>query len=105
MHTLAAAYNIGEIIYHRNFNYRGVIVDVDPNFQGTDEWYEKNAVSHPAKDIPWYHVLVGDEDLMTYVAQSNLELSLLPEPLEHPMLESLFSGYDEGKYNLRMRLN
>ena len=105
MQTLSADYNIGEVIHHRNFNYRGVIVDVDPSFQGTDEWYDSNATSKPAKDVPWYHVLVDDEEVVTYVAQSNLELSLLEEPVEHPMLESIFSSYDEGKYQLRMQFN
>ena len=51
---------IGELIHHRRFDYRGVIVDVDPEFQGTEEWYEQMAVSRPPKDAPWYHVLVDD---------------------------------------------
>lgn len=43
---------IGQIIRHRKYDYRGVIVDVDPVFQGTEEWYEQMAVSLPPKDRP-----------------------------------------------------
>lgn len=27
----------GELVHHKRFDYRGVVVDVDPVFQGTDE--------------------------------------------------------------------
>ena len=35
-----AKFSLGQIVYHSKFKYRGVIVDADPNFQGTDEWYD-----------------------------------------------------------------
>ncbi len=105
MTTHLASFNIGQIIHHRNFNYRGVIVDVDPSFQGSDEWYEENANSHPPKDAPWYHVLVDDESVVTYVAERNLEDDDEGAPIEHPMVEDIFSGYDAGKYNLNVTLN
>lgn len=101
----SASFNIGQIIHHRNFNYRGVIVDVDPQFQGTDEWYEENANSHPPKDAPWYHVLVDDENIVTYVAEKNLEEDEEGLPIEHPMVREIFSDYDQGKYNLKMTIN
>ena len=53
-----AKFSLGQIVYHSKFKYRGVIVDADPNFQGTDEWYESVAKSKPDKNKPWYHVLV-----------------------------------------------
>lgn len=30
-------FSVGELIHHRLFAYRGVIVDVDINFQATEE--------------------------------------------------------------------
>jgi heat shock protein HspQ len=42
-------FSIGELVHHRRFNYRGVVVDVDPRFQGTEEWYEAVALSRPPK--------------------------------------------------------
>ena len=65
-------YSIGQLIQHVLFDYRGVIVDVDPFFQGTEEWYDKMARSKPPKDQPWYHVVVHDATHMTYVAERNL---------------------------------
>ena len=56
-----ARFAIGQVIHHRRFGYRGVIVDVDPSFQLTDEWYEEVALSRPPKDKPWYHILVQYE--------------------------------------------
>jgi heat shock protein HspQ len=40
-----AQFAIGDLIHHQIFDYRGVIVDVDPNFQSTEEWYELVAKS------------------------------------------------------------
>ena len=33
-------YCIGDIVRHKHFPFRGVIVDVDPVFDNTDEWYD-----------------------------------------------------------------
>jgi len=67
-----AKFTIGQIIHHKLFDYRGVIVDVDFRFLGSDEWYEQVARSHPPKDRPWYHVLVDNAVHQTYVAEQNL---------------------------------
>jgi len=37
-------HSIGDLIHHKLFGYRGVIVDIDPYFQLTDEWYDMVAV-------------------------------------------------------------
>ena len=44
-----AKFLIGQIIRHKLFNYRGVIFDIDPFFQSSDEWYEQVAQSRPPK--------------------------------------------------------
>ena len=31
---------IGAIVRHRLYPFRGVVVDVDPEFDNTDEWYD-----------------------------------------------------------------
>jgi len=43
-------FSVGELVHHRLFDYRGVIVDVDQDFQATDEWYEAVAKSRPPKN-------------------------------------------------------
>ena len=62
-----ARFGPGQIVRHLRFDYRGVIVDVDPVFSGTDEWYDQVARSRPPKDEPWYHVLVDGAEHATYV--------------------------------------
>ena len=89
---------IGELVHHRRFNYRGVIVDVDPRFQATREWYEAVALSRPPKNKPWYHVLVNDATHSTYVAESNLEPDKNTGPIRHPLLSHFFSRLDGGRY-------
>ncbi|CAA6827713.1 MAG: Hemimethylated DNA binding protein [uncultured Thiotrichaceae bacterium] len=101
----SANYNIGQVIHHRNFNYRGVIVDVDPNFQGSEEWYEKNATTNPSKESPWYHVLVDDDDVMTYVAEANLKVENDALPVENPLIEELFESFEKGQYSHRVTIN
>lgn len=57
-----AKFRPGQLVHHRLFDYRGVVVDADPEFQGTEEWYEVMARSRPPRDRPWYHVLVHGAD-------------------------------------------
>jgi heat shock protein HspQ len=91
-------FSIGEMVQHRLFDYRGVIVDVDRNFQASEEWYQAVAKSRPPKDQPWYHVLVHGSDHMTYVAERNLEADDSLEPIQHPLLEQYFSAFEGGRY-------
>ena len=91
-------FSVGELIHHRLFGYRGVIIDVDQNFQASEEWYEAVAKSRPPKNKPWYHVLVHQSEQSTYVAEQNLEPDDSVEPIDHPMLENFFSKFDNGRY-------
>ena len=101
-----ADFAIGQVIQHRLFNYRGVIFDVDAEFQGTEEWYEKNAqAGAQPKDEPWYHVLIDEDGRVAYVAQRNLELDYSKSPIDHPLLTNFFAGYDDGHYQSRHILN
>jgi len=98
MDTTEAKFAIGQIIHHKRFDYRGVVVDVDPTFQGTDEWYRQMATSRPPKDKPWYHVLVHDRGVETYVAERNLEPDTSGAPINHPYVSSFFSELKDGVY-------
>ena len=91
-------FSIGELVHHRRFNYRGVVVDVDPRFQGTEEWYDVVAFSRPPKNKPWYHVLVHGEIHSTYVAERNLEADRDTNPIEHPGVSHFFSRLENGRY-------
>lgn len=85
-------------MHHRLFDYRGVIVDADQNFQATEEWYQTVAKSRPPKDKPWYHVLVHGGEHSTYVAEQNLEPDEIKEAISHPMVEHFFTDFVNGKY-------
>lgn len=91
-------FDIGQLVHHRLFHYRGVVADVDLTFEGSDEWYEQVARTRPPRDRPWYRVLVHGQGHQTYVAERNLEPDASREPIEHPLVESLFVGFDRGRY-------
>jgi len=91
----------GQVIHHKKYDYRGVIVDVDPEFASSEEWYEQVAVSRPPKDRPWYHVLVDGGEHMTYVAEQHLEPDPRQEQIEHPALGQFFDRFIDGRYRRR----
>ena len=91
-------FSIGQLVHHLLFDYRGVIVDVDATFQGTEEWYEQMAGSRPPKDEPWYHVLVDQAEHTTYVAERNLEPDERQDPIDHPLRDHFFSDFQNGQY-------
>jgi len=93
----------GQLIHHKRFGYRGVVVSVDDVFQGTDEWYQEVAKSRPPKDRPWYHVLVDGSQAETYVAERHLEADDTGDPVDHPMVAVFFDELRDGRY-LRTRL-
>ena len=101
----SAKFHVGQTVQHRMFNYRGVVVDVDPEFRGTEEWYEQMAGSRPPKDKPWYHVLVHDGSHWTYVAERNLDADDSGEPIRHPDLDQVFSNVRDGVYVRRRGVN
>ena len=103
--TFRAHFRVGQLIHHKLFDYRGVVIDVDPTFQGSDEWYDTMARSQPPKHEPWYHVLVHGAVHQTYVAEQNLEPDLDGEPISHPELDLYFDGFRDGIYMTRRSMN
>ena len=97
-------FNIGDIVKHRIYPFRGVIVDVDPEFSNTEEWYQSiPAEIRPSRQQPYYHLMAENTETFytAYVSQQNLVRDAENGPLEHPDLEEIFSGMDHGKYHLR----
>src|SRR4051794_16965868 len=53
-----AKFQIGQIVRHRVFSFRGVIFDIDPEFNNTEEWWLSIPEEvRPHKDQPFYHLL------------------------------------------------
>jgi len=100
-----AHFSVGDLVHHKLFDYRGVIIDVDPHLMLSDEWYETVARSRPPKDQPWYRVLVHDATHETYVAESNLEPDASGAPVRHPLIETCFSSFSDGHYLTAGRMN
>lgn len=90
-------FEIGQLVAHRRYGYRGVVVDFDIRCQATEAWYKSNQ-TQPARDQPWYHVLVHGSVQVTYAAQENLAADVSGEPIEHPWVERYFSGFRGGRY-------
>jgi len=85
---------IGEVIEHKKYHYRGLIVEIDKHCKAAENWYQSNQ-TQPKKEQPWYHVLVDGNHNVTYVAESNLDRDKLGRPVVHPMLNLFFYGIDE----------
>jgi heat shock protein HspQ len=99
-----AKFGIGQIVRHRLFDFRGVIFDVDPEFNNTDEWY--NAIpeeARPRKDQPFYHLLAENEETeyTAYVSEQNLLVDDSTAPVRHPQVKEYFDAYDskKGRYH------
>ena len=99
-----ARFGIGEVVRHRLLDFRGVIFDVDPQFANSDEWYEAiPETMRPPKDQPFYHLLAenSESSYIAYVSQQNLVPDESEEPVDHPAIETMFEGFDGGRYQLR----
>ena len=104
-----AKFEIGQIVKHRYFDFIGVIFDVDPEFDNTEEWYQSiPAQVRPKKDQPFYHLLAespSQPSYIAYVSQQNLLKEEIPEPITHPLVEEIFTGIKDGKYISRAKSN
>lgn len=92
-----AQFQVGQIVHHKRYDYRGVIAKQDERCGAPDAWYRKNR-TQPNRDQPWYHVLVhgGAE---TYVAEENLELDATGAEVAHPYVPRMFAMYINGRYH------
>ena len=100
-----AKFQVGQLVEHCLFDYRGVVYDVDPVFQGTEEWYQAMARTRPPKDQPWYHVLVHNGVHATYVAERNLDPDRHGDPVVHPATDEFFGAFADGCYSPRRTVN
>ena len=94
-------FSIGDIVKHRLYPFRGVIVDVDPEFDNTDEWYDAIPEEvRPKKEQPFYHLLAENDEITyeAYVSEQNLLVDDSDEPIKHPLIEEIFSGKKGSSY-------
>nr|WP_319773856.1 heat shock protein HspQ [Breoghania sp.] len=100
----SAKYRIGQVVRHRVYPFRGVVFDVDPIFDNSDDWYEAIPEDiRPNKDQPFYHLLAENEEneYIAYVSEQNLVSDDTGEPIRHPQLDELFDQLEDGTYHAR----
>jgi heat shock protein HspQ len=90
-------FTVGQLVRHRRYGYRGVIVARDEVCLAPDEWYEANR-TQPDREQPWYHVLVHDSENVTYAAQSSLRPDDSDDAVEHPWVDLFFDGRQGARY-------
>jgi heat shock protein HspQ len=103
-----AKYHLGQIVRHRKHPFRGVVFDVDPVFNNTEEWYQAIPEDiRPRKEQPFYHLLAENEQsfYVAYVSEQNLVADYSGRPVDHPDLPELFGPFEDGHYPLQVALN
>lgn len=97
--TRDAKYQIGQVVRHRLFDFRGVVFDVDPVFANSDEWYEAIPEEvRPRKDQPYYHLFAENErtHYVAYVSEQNLAPDETMMRVGHPDIPKMFELTDGG---------
>ena len=101
--TIVTEYALGQVVKHKYLDFRGVIYDVDPEFNNTEEWYQSiPSAIRPKKDQPFYHVFAENDQVFysAYVSQQNLTVDDSQVPVEHPDVPVFFGGSDGGSYEI-----
>ena len=96
-----AVFSIGEVVKHKIHSFRGVIFDVDPTFDNTDEWWNSIPEDYrPKKDQPFYHLLAETDTsyYIAYVSEQNLIDDVESGPANHPDIKKIFSHFDGNSY-------
>jgi len=99
-----ARFAIGQVVRHRIYPFRGVVFDVDPEFDNTEEWWQSIPEEvRPRRDQPFYHLFAENEEseYIAYVSEQNLLPDESGEPLRHPQINEFFSRRDGDVYVAR----
>lgn len=104
-----AQFNVGDVVRHKHFPFRGVVFDVDPVFGNTEEWW-LSIPEHirPQKDQPFYHLYAenAEQEYVAYVSEQNLERDISGEPVRHPKVAETLREDAVGMWRIHpIRLN
>ena len=105
--TRVAKYQIGEVVKHRLYPFRGVVFDVDPTFSNTEEWYASIPEEiRPNRDQPFYHLFAenAESEYIAYVSEQNLVPDTSGDPVRHPQVAEVFETDEHGRYHPRATL-
>jgi heat shock protein HspQ len=96
-----ARFAVGQVVRHRFYPFRGVVFDIDPTFNNSEDWWLSIPPEiRPVKDQPYYHLLAENEETeyVAYVSEQNLLADTSGLPLRHPQLGELFVEEEDGRY-------
>ena len=99
-----AKFQVGQVVRHRVYPFRGIIFDIDPIFDNTEEWWQSiPAEVRPHKDQPFYHLFAenAETEYIAYVSEQNLLPDTSGEPLRHPQVRQVFERDAHGGYRTR----
>ncbi|MEL6817536.1 MAG: heat shock protein HspQ [Pseudomonadota bacterium] len=103
--SVSTKFGIGDVVRHRLFPFRGVVFDIDPEFDNTEEWYQAIPEEiRPRKDQPFYHLLAENDETeyVAYVSEQNLLADADSGPLRHTQIEEMFDwSAESGRYTTR----
>lgn len=95
-----AKYRVGDVVKHRIYPFRGIVFDIDPVFNSTEEWWQSiPSEIRPTKNQPFYHLLAENDktEYIAYVSEQNLLPDDSGKPLRHPQVSQMFAE-TEGVY-------
>lgn len=98
----SAKFQIGQVVKHRLYPFRGVIFDVDPTFANTEEWLAAIPENlRPKRDQPFYYLLAENAESYyeAYVSEQNLLVDDDEKPAGHPQLAEHFGELKDGFYS------
>ncbi len=96
-------FSIGQVVRHRFYDFRGVIYDIDPEFDNTEEWWLSIPEDvRPRKDQPFYHLLAeNDTNAYTaYVSEQNLLIDDSGKEVGHPQVDEMFGEFRGNSYEV-----
>ncbi|WP_132253691.1 heat shock protein HspQ [Methylobacterium segetis] len=101
-----AKFGLGDVVRHRIYPFRGIVFDVDPVFDNTEDWWLAIPEDvRPRKDQPFYHLLAenAESEYVAYVSEQNLVPDTSGEALRHAGIADVFEQDSSGAYRVRDR--
>ena len=105
-------FNIGDVVRHRAYPFRGVVFQVDPEFEGSDAWLQAiPAEIRPARNQPFYYLYAdswGETKApvvfhVVCIAEENLLPDQTGMPVLNPEVAFWFGEMKDGHYTKKPR--
>jgi len=96
------AYRVGQVIRHKRWGYRGVIIGWDVKAKAPESWINVNHENNLEwRKMPNYSILVHVDDRSppqtTYVPEANIEI-ITNTKVDHPEVDDYFESFDGVQY-------